>query len=419
MRAQMVVGCLLVGLLVSATNVEAQTAPDPRLPVRPLRPGAVPATKAPPLATKPVRPAPAPRMIAPPRPLAVRPAPRPPVVNVRPAPAVSRPAAPMRPLPPPTLARPTRPLMPTPVVARLAPRPMMFSAPANTAHPAVRPPIPSSASRPPIAQASGARSRPPLPVLAQSAVRSTIHLGSSAVHAATQSGLVKASYGGSSSGSGKTGKKNDPGNTDDDKSAADTGDGDSASAEGSGKGEKKSGHGGSDPQKVGGPAPAGARPDAVQAGALGVVQFRGCLLTVFGCQRQGTQVMCDTDFSNQDETNTRLTNDWWSDAYLIDDLGDRHERSAAYFMNIEGQTRDAIDVPYGESTRFLLVFNDVSSSAATAALIAPLGNMRIEKITITEPAASSPDAGAADDGEAADDPTPAADTHKHHGKPAR
>ena len=73
---------------------------------------------------------------------------------------------------------------------------------------------------------------------------------------------------------------------------------------------------------------------------MGVGQLGNTILTVYGCSRQGTQVSCTTDLSNQNKSDTQLQSSVaWSDAFIIDDRGDRHQRAIGFFLNIDGEKR--------------------------------------------------------------------------------
>ena len=115
-------------------------------------------------------------------------------------------------------------------------------------------------------------------------------------------------------------------------------------------------------------------------GALGTVQWGTGMLTVYGCTRQGAQVVCDTDYNNQNQNQTHVENNWWRDAYVVDQFGDRHVRASAYFVNGEGQPRESIDIPYGQGARYILVFNDVSPNVTMVGLHSAYGPMNIENI---------------------------------------
>ena len=132
------------------------------------------------------------------------------------------------------------------------------------------------------------------------------------------------------------------------------------------------------------PAPASSKRSNVDG--LGFAQYKNTILTVYSCTRQGsgTQVSCDTDLSNQDKTNTSFgTDTQWNDVYAIDDRGDRHDRSMGFFMNGDGEKRMNIDVSYGDSTRYVMVFNNVPAKATSLSLHSTNGGLDVEQIPIT------------------------------------
>jgi hypothetical protein len=113
-----------------------------------------------------------------------------------------------------------------------------------------------------------------------------------------------------------------------------------------------------------------------------MAQWGNTILTVYGCARQGSTVLCDTDLSNQRQGNTQFNSQYWYHVFLIDDRGDRHRRASAYFLNADGQPREMLDIPYGQSARFVMVFNDVTPNAATAKLISTGAELNIENISL-------------------------------------
>lgn len=134
---------------------------------------------------------------------------------------------------------------------------------------------------------------------------------------------------------------------------------------------------------------------ALPAGALGMAQGSNSILTVYGCSRQGTQVLCDTDLSNQDKSGTQLDSSMaWSDTYVVDDRGDRHQRTIGFFLNVDGEKRINLDVPYGQSIRYILVFNDVPAQVSKISLHGTTSNLDVESIPVTDakasPAAANP-----------------------------
>jgi hypothetical protein len=135
------------------------------------------------------------------------------------------------------------------------------------------------------------------------------------------------------------------------------------------------------------------------AGALGMAQGGNSILTVYGCTREGTQALCDTDLSNQDKSGAQLDSSVaWADAFVVDDRGDRHSRTIGFFLNVDGQKRINLDVPYGQSVRYILVFNDVPAQVAKLSLHSTSGTLDVESIPLSDKNAASPGAGAATPG---------------------
>ncbi len=111
-------------------------------------------------------------------------------------------------------------------------------------------------------------------------------------------------------------------------------------------------------------------------------QWGNTILTVYGCTRQGSTVLCDTDLSNQRQGNTEFNTQYWYHTFLVDDRGDRHRRASAYFLNADGEPRQMLDISYGQSARLIMVFNDVSPNAATAKLISTGAELNVENISL-------------------------------------
>ncbi len=123
-------------------------------------------------------------------------------------------------------------------------------------------------------------------------------------------------------------------------------------------------------------APATAGPN----GSLGTFTYGQGMLTVYGCTRQGTQVLCDTDFNNQNQRTTQVNTAWWRDVYLVDQYGDRHQRASAYFVNGAGEPRETLDIPYGQSARYIMVFNDFNQNVGSVGFHSVYGNIDIENM---------------------------------------
>jgi hypothetical protein len=129
---------------------------------------------------------------------------------------------------------------------------------------------------------------------------------------------------------------------------------------------------------------------AIPNPGLGMAEYGNTILTVMGCMRQGLQIACETDLSNQNKTETLVQSSAaWTDTILIDDRGDRHERSMGFFLNIDGEKRGDIDVPYGQSARYILVFNDVPAKVSTVSLHSPSGGLNVVNIPVVDPNASA------------------------------
>jgi hypothetical protein len=117
-------------------------------------------------------------------------------------------------------------------------------------------------------------------------------------------------------------------------------------------------------------------------GSLGTFTYGQGMLTVYGCTRQGSQVLCDTDFNNQNQRATQVNTAWWGDVYLVDQNGDRHQRASAYFVNGAGEPREVLDIPYGQSARYIMVFNDFNQNVASVGFHSVYGNIAIENMSL-------------------------------------
>jgi hypothetical protein len=107
--------------------------------------------------------------------------------------------------------------------------------------------------------------------------------------------------------------------------------------------------------------PAGGSGTAPDNG-LGSAQAQNTKLVVFGCGRQDTQVACVTDLANQNQKETLVqAGEVWKDAFIVDDRGDRHLRTSAFFLNVDGDQRPQLDISYGKSASFILMFDGVQT----------------------------------------------------------
>jgi hypothetical protein len=100
--------------------------------------------------------------------------------------------------------------------------------------------------------------------------------------------------------------------------------------------------------------------------------------------------------SNQNNTLTQMKSlDQWKDAYLVDDKGDHHMRAIGFFENNDGDQRTQIDLPYGEKSRYILVFNGVPTGVKTVTLKSTANVLDVESIPVTTAGAPSGDSDAA------------------------
>jgi hypothetical protein len=144
---------------------------------------------------------------------------------------------------------------------------------------------------------------------------------------------------------------------------------------------------------------------AAVADSLGVMKRDGGQLTLYRCERQGTQAACDTDYANLNQAQTQLTSDSWKDAYAIDGNGNHYSFGSATFLDNDGQPHDKADVLYGHTMRYVLYFADVPATVGTISIVQPGGAGTVENVSLEAQADSAP---AADDGTASADGTPAA-----------
>jgi hypothetical protein len=136
------------------------------------------------------------------------------------------------------------------------------------------------------------------------------------------------------------------------------------------------------------PAAPKTPPSTAPAGSLGSAQAQNTKLIVYGCGRQDMQVACVTDLANQNQKDTLVqAADIWKDAFIVDDRGDRHLRSAGFFLNIDGDQRPQLDIAYGKTARFVLMFDGVQSKVQKVALRSTSG-LDVEEITVIDPNAA-------------------------------
>lgn len=132
-------------------------------------------------------------------------------------------------------------------------------------------------------------------------------------------------------------------------------------------------------------APKGA-PSADPDGGLGSAQSGSTKLVVEGCGRQDTRVACVAELTNQNQKDTLVrAADVWTDAFIVDDRGDRHARSSAFFLNIDGEQRPQLDVSYGKTARFILMFDDVPTKVQKVALRSASSTLDVEDVSLIAP----------------------------------
>ncbi len=143
----------------------------------------------------------------------------------------------------------------------------------------------------------------------------------------------------------------------------------------------------------GGAAPAAAAAPSANTpggglpqGALGSAQFENTMLVVYGCGRQGsggTQVLCVTDLTNQNTKDTLVQSaNVWRDAFIVDDRGDRHRRTNCFFLNLDGEQRQQLDIDYGKNAHFILAFDGVPAKVEKIELRSATGGLNVKGISL-------------------------------------
>jgi hypothetical protein len=138
--------------------------------------------------------------------------------------------------------------------------------------------------------------------------------------------------------------------------------------------------------KAGGGTANAAAKQGLPDGALGSAKSQTTQLVVFGCGRQDVQVACVNDVTNQNQKDTLVqASDVWKDTFIVDDCGDRHQRSKGFFLNIDGDQRDQMDIAYGKTARFILMFDNVPTKVQKVALRSSAGELDVEGIALVAP----------------------------------
>lgn len=135
-------------------------------------------------------------------------------------------------------------------------------------------------------------------------------------------------------------------------------------------------------------AAAGPRdtPAATADAGLGSAQSGSTKLVVYGCGRQDTRVACVTELTNQNQKDTLVqAADIWADAFIVDDRGDRHVRTSGFFLNVDGDQRPQLDISYGKSARFILMFDGVPTKVQKVAVRSPSAGLDVEDVSLIAP----------------------------------
>jgi hypothetical protein len=136
-------------------------------------------------------------------------------------------------------------------------------------------------------------------------------------------------------------------------------------------------------------APKNPQPTAA-AGGLGSAQAQSTKLVVYGCGRQDTRVACVTELTNQNQKDTLVqAADVWKDTFIVDDRGDRHQRSGGFFLNVDGDQRQQLDISYGKTARFVLMFDGVQPKVEKVALRSTTAALNVEEIGLIVPNAGA------------------------------
>lgn len=136
-------------------------------------------------------------------------------------------------------------------------------------------------------------------------------------------------------------------------------------------------------------APKNPQPTAA-AGGLGSAQAQSTKLVVYGCGRQDTRVACVTELTNQNQKDTLVqAADVWKDTFIVDDRGDRHQRSGGFFLNVDGDQRQQLDISYGKTARFVLMFDEVQPKVEKVALRSTTAGLNVEEIGLVAPNAGA------------------------------
>lgn len=142
---------------------------------------------------------------------------------------------------------------------------------------------------------------------------------------------------------------------------------------------------------AGSDAGAPSAPSTKASEGLGSAEAQNTKLVVYGCGRQDAQVACVTELTNQNQKETLVQSAAiWKDTFIVDDRGDRHQRSNGFFLNIDGDQRSELDISYGKAARFILMFDGVPTKVQKVALRSTAGALDVEEISLVAPATDAP-----------------------------
>lgn len=140
-------------------------------------------------------------------------------------------------------------------------------------------------------------------------------------------------------------------------------------------------------KSAGGSSGGASTPAPEPSEGLGSAQAQNTKLVLYGCGRQDTRVACVTELTNQNQKDTLVQSAAvWNDTFIVDDRGDRHPRSNGFFLNIDGDQRSQLDISYGKTARFILMFDGVPTKVQTVALRSGAGGLDVENINLVPPA---------------------------------
>jgi hypothetical protein len=138
------------------------------------------------------------------------------------------------------------------------------------------------------------------------------------------------------------------------------------------------GQGTSSQQLVNGSQSGGSR-SALTTQGLGTFLWGDGVLTVYGCYRTGTRVLCDFDFTKQN--NAQVNAPWvWGGVNMVDDGGKVTAIHTGFFMGQDGSQFPTAYVTTNP-VRMIMEYDNVASNFNSVALV--FGSNRIQGVPIT------------------------------------